>query len=241
MSTHSSVSQVREPAHHRQPVLDRGECGRRYQLGAPIELAELLALPPDDHWYTRTEHGRLALLSPDHQRLHGRPITRITARLNKMLDLPVEVAQERAIAFPKIYNLDGELIRESFLGPKALVPDVTVFVAEPEMVTGPHDGDWYAAEHIGLVIEVLSPGTWREDLGHGSADKVDRYRSFFESGVPEYWILNPAVEHCPVQISSGLFLVRGRTGWEEQPREQATPIVRCRAVPGLELDLESFW
>jgi Uma2 family endonuclease len=43
-------------------------------------------------------------------------------------------------------------------------------------------------EHLLLVIEILSPTTWRQDLGVGDADDVDRPRTYLESGVPEYWV-----------------------------------------------------
>jgi len=43
-----------------------------------------------------------------------------------------------------------------------------------------------------LVVEILSPGTARRDLG----PKRDKYR---EAGVPEYWIVDPASATVEVQ------------------------------------------
>ena len=44
-----------------------------------------------------------------------------------------------------------------------------------------------------LVVEILSPGTARRDLG----PKRDKYR---EAGVPEYWIVDPAAASVEVQV-----------------------------------------
>jgi len=92
-----------------------------------------------------------------------------------------------------------------------------------------------------LVVEVLSPDTWRSDLGIGNADDVDRMRTYLEAGIPEYWVLNPGVEarSCPLPIRSGRFLSRAGDRWEEFEPEDG--VLRSGSVPGLDIDLEAFW
>jgi Uma2 family endonuclease len=214
----------------------------KFQLGAPISLADLLALPPDGFDYTRDEEGRLRLMSPDDQRRHRIPLTRLTRLLNRRLDDPWHVLHEGAIAFERVWDLAGNLLPESFLGPKALVPDITVFSERPALVTGPHGLTFAAPDHLALVVEVLSPGNWRSDLGAGaSATDVDRPRTYLEAGVRELWLLNGGVEQCPLAPRSGKFLRRSEDGKRWLEMEIESGVLRSFAVPGLELELEPFW
>jgi Uma2 family endonuclease len=70
-----------------------------------------------------------------------------------------------------------------------LEPDVLIVLREnaalvgTQVIDGPPD----------LVVEVLSPGTARRDLGI----KREKYRS---SGVPEYWIVDPANARVEVLV-----------------------------------------
>jgi Uma2 family endonuclease len=210
-----------------------------YQLGASIELADFLALPPDGRRYARDAQGRLTLMSPDDWGHHGDPLTYLVTILARWLPPPWRVLHERAIAFPRIYDLKGRLLRESFLGPKALAPDIAVFTKRPAALRGPHGLTFVAPEPLRLVIEVLSPSTWRSDLGIGEAEDVDRSRSYLESGVPEYGLLNVGVLEpgCPIPPRSARWLSRSADGsrWEVIVEGLR---VRSRAVAGLDLDLE---
>ncbi|MBI4614195.1 MAG: Uma2 family endonuclease [Planctomycetes bacterium] len=214
-----------------------------YQVGAPIELADLLALPPDGNDYGRDEDGRLVIMSPDDQKKHNNPINRFVAILIREIGPSCVARSEPSVAFAKIRHLRGQLLRESFLGPRAVQPDVAVWGCEPEYVEGPTGLTWYSPKDLLLVVEILSPGTWHSDLGIGEADDVDRKRTYLESGVPEYWILNSAVDDpaCSVPLRGALLLsaAPGGQAWEEIPIEGGK--LCSRAVPGLALDLESFW
>ncbi|MBI4612574.1 MAG: Uma2 family endonuclease [Planctomycetes bacterium] len=220
-----------------------GLASDRYQLGSYIDLADLLAIPPDGNRYSRDEAGRLILMSPDDARFHGFPLCILAPLLRGLLTRPYRVLHERSIAFSHIYNLRGKLLRESFLGPKTLAPDVACFGRKPGYVRTPRGGTDFAPDGVLLVVEILSRDTWRQDLGLGRADKVDKMRSYLESGVPEYWLLNPAVRHssCTIPPRGGLFLARNAqgTGWEEIRSEKE--IVRSRAIPGLAFDLAAYW
>ncbi len=215
----------------------------RYQLGAPIELHDLLALPPDGNNYGRDEEGRLILMSPDDWRKHGYPLIKLTSFFARSLPPTFDVLHERSIAFEKVYDLKGELLPESFLGPKAIEPDHAIFDRAPAFVTGPHGLTFARPAGIRLVVEILSEDTWRSDLGKGESDDVDRMRTYREAGVPEYWILNPAVRsrNCPVPFRSGMLFsaAADRSAWVEVPPEGG--MIRSRSIPGLELDLEALW
>ncbi len=76
-----------------------------------------------------------------------------------------------------------------------------------------------------LLIEVLSPGTARRDRG-------EKLALYAETGVGEYWIVDPAERQIEFLVNeSGRFVVALPAGGEY--RSQATPEIR--------LDLAAFW
>lgn len=76
-----------------------------------------------------------------------------------------------------------------------------------------------------LVVEVLSPATARRDLG-------EKLRLYVESGVAEYWIVDPQARTLEfLEARDGAFLVR----------LPEAGLYRSAALAGLELDLEAFW
>jgi Uma2 family endonuclease len=215
-----------------------------YKLGAPIPLPELLALPPDGLRYTRDKKGRLALMSPDNAKEHGKPLVWLTRWINRTLADPWWVLHERATAFPKTYDRRGKLVRESFLGPKAIEPDIAIYDREPELIYGPHGLPFFSPVGIRLVIEIVSPKTWRSDLGvPGKKQDVDRPRTYLESGVPECWILNAGVEKAEAHLprGSGRFLERAADGNTWRHLHVVDGRIRSRAIPELALDLEAFF
>jgi Uma2 family endonuclease len=76
-----------------------------------------------------------------------------------------------------------------------------------------------------LVVEVLSPGTARRDLG-------EKLRIYAEAGVAEYWIVDPT-------LYTFEFLVNTGDGFRVSLPEG--PVYRSATIAGLELDLEAFW
>jgi Uma2 family endonuclease len=76
-----------------------------------------------------------------------------------------------------------------------------------------------------LVVEVLSTGTARRDLG-------EKLRLYAEAGVAEYWIVDPVHETFE-------FLVNAGDGFRVSLPDG--PIFRSAAIAELELDLEAFW
>jgi Uma2 family endonuclease len=76
-----------------------------------------------------------------------------------------------------------------------------------------------------LAVEILSPGTARRDLG-------EKLRLYAESGVAEYWIVDPGLRTFE-------FLENTGEGFRLRLPEDTT--YRSAAIAGLELDLETFW
>lgn len=220
-----------------------------YRLGDPIALEDVLALPADGRHYERDAEGRLTLVSPDSPQHHRLPLGRLLRRLNRALDAPYEVLPEPSIALPRLMHLRGEPIPASRLGPRSIEPDVAVFSGQP--------GDQatrIAPERLLTVVEIISDDTFRSDLGLGRADQVDRWRSYLESGVPEYWILNVGVDGAPLPPRSGMFLRNDGGVWRALHVQDAAtggtfrdlPIVtagtvRSSAIPLLTVELEAFW
>jgi len=230
-----------------------------YRLGDPIALEDLLALPPDGRRYARDEAGRLTLMSPDDARRHRGPLVALTARLNRALAPPWWAGQEPSIAFDPLYARDGRRLGPSRLGRRAIEPDLAVFADRPRPIAGDPERTeaWtvYAPDGLRLVVELVSPGTWRDDVGAGEADRVDRWRTYLENGVPEYWVLNAGFEGLAVPTRAGLFLRSDGEAWAslegeglrraEAPVRGVRPVLGGRvaspALGGFALDLDAFW
>ena len=226
-----------------------------YSLGDPIALEDLLALPPDGRRYTRDAEGRLALMAPDDARWHTFPHSSIVRWLNRRLDDPTFVSPDPGVAFSHIWTLQGRLLPPSRLGPRTLKPDVAVFAGPPGFVDERGRARGFDASLLRLVVEVLSPGTHRQDLGLGAADEVDRPRSYLDSGVPEYWALNPTPEPLGgLPSRTGLFLRAAQGRWEPlageglvhapSPVQGFSPVASGRVSSvalGFTFDLGDLW
>lgn len=202
-----------------------------YRLGDRIALEDLLALPPDGRRYDRDAEGRLILMSPEHARHHRWPIMHMYAWLHARLPTGWWAAPEPSVAFEPIWSLRGLRLPLSRLGVRCLEPDFVVFDRRPRFWPGRPDvpdPGWevFAPEGARLVIEVLSPRTQGSDLGQGSRDAVDRWRTFLDNGGEEYWVLNASDEPCGLPARSGLFLARADDRWAPLPGEG------LRAAPG---------
>lgn len=76
-----------------------------------------------------------------------------------------------------------------------------------------------------LVVEILSPGTVRRDRG-------EKLRLYAESGVEEYWIVDPTERQIEFLVRRGEdFVVDLPSGSE----------YRSRALPEVRFDVEAFW
>jgi Uma2 family endonuclease len=102
-------------------------------------------------------------------------------------------------------------------------------VVQPDIVFVGPERAGIVKDHVegapDLVVEVLSPGTARRDLG----EKLELYA---EAGVDEYWIVDPATRTFEILVNcDGAFSVR-------LPEEG---VYRSAALAGFELDVEAFW
>jgi len=227
-----------------------------YRLGDPIELKDLLALPPDGRRYTRDAKGRLALMAPDRADTHRHPLGLLTRLLGRGLELSWRVYQEPPIGFDPIYDQAGNVLPPSRLGHKRIVPDLAVWDGTPGLRRdSPGAAPSFSPARLRLVVEVLSAGTHESDLGTAEEEQVDRWRTYLVNQVPEYWIVNASSEACGLPPRSGLFL-RGDSGlWRPLVGEGLelasvevnglAPVTHGRvessSLPGLTLDLEAFW
>jgi Uma2 family endonuclease len=100
-----------------------------------------------------------------------------------------------------------------------LEPDLVVVLREHadrvgvQVIEGPPD----------LVVEILSPGTARRDLGPKRA-------KYEEAGVPEYWIVDPASASIDVEV-----LREGK--YARHALVKQGEILRSPLLPGLEIAL----
>ena len=87
------------------------------------------------------------------------------------------------------YEIAGDAYLHAQGGRRRVAPDLVLYLVPR---SAPSVGA-FAVEHDGppdLVIEVLSEGTWRKDVGVGS--KISDKKHFYaEAGVREYWIYDP--------------------------------------------------
>ncbi|HEX9801065.1 MAG TPA: Uma2 family endonuclease [Thermoanaerobaculia bacterium] len=120
------------------------------------------------------------------------------------------------------------------VGDKAFVSPVDVALADHSVVQP--DVVYVKAEHgeilrrrvegtPDLVVEVLSPGTARRDLG-------EKLRLYAESGIAEYWLVDPEGRTFEfLVLRDGAYTVL----------LPADGLYRSPAVASLEVDPEAFW
>jgi Uma2 family endonuclease len=76
-----------------------------------------------------------------------------------------------------------------------------------------------------LLVEILSPGTARRD-------RVQKLGLYAESGVREYWLVDPVERHFQFLVNKdGQFVVEVPFG----------PEYRSRVLPEIHLDIPAFW
>ena len=102
-------------------------------------------------------------------------------------------------------------------------PDVLIVlkqnmhIVKQNIVDGPAD----------LVIEVVTPESHRRD-------RVEKFAEYEQSGVPEYWILDPIRRET-------LFYVRNAEGIYEPVEPDNDGVYRSHVLPKLYLSADIFW
>ncbi len=117
-----------------------------------------------------------------------------------------------AMSAPGDISLDGKSL---------LQPDIFVV----PWITGRRPRNWKDVKSLLLVIEVLSPGTWRRDRGLRKA--------FYQRhGVPEHWIvdLDKQLVECSRPDDRSPEIVRDQIEW--RPND---------SIPALRIDLRALF
>jgi Uma2 family endonuclease len=171
----------------------------------PYREADYLGLPDEPR--CELLYGRLFVMSAPTAR-HQHVVLRIARTLADCADRH----GDQALVSP----IDVVLADHSVVQPDVIYVSAARSSIVRDRVEGAPD----------LVVEVLSPGTARRDLG-------EKLRVYAEAGVAEYWIVDPGHETFEflVRADAGSFRLRVPDG----------PIYRSETIPGLELDLEAFW
>jgi Uma2 family endonuclease len=170
----------------------------------PYRIADYLALPDEPR--CELLYGRL-LVTPAPKVRHQL----VVGRIHHLL---LDFADRRggfAIASP----VDVVLADHSVVQPDVIYVSKSRSAIVRDRVEGAPD----------LVVEVLSPGTARRDIG-------EKLRLYAEAGVAEYWVVDPV-------LGTFEFLENAADGYCVRVPEGVT--YRSAAVAGLELDLAAFW
>ena len=176
-----------------------------------------------------------------------RPIEMIAGRV-VMMAPPARVHIETAANIYRIFDryLDGKPCRAYLDNPHVkltkkdtFVPDVIVLCDDDKFKS---DGYIYGAPD--LVVEVLSPGTMKNDFGR----KKDVYE---QCGVREYWIVSPNEQSIQQYLLEDgalklhdVYAVRPDWEWESmEPEERAAvpTAFPCGIFPELEIRLSDVF
>jgi Uma2 family endonuclease len=174
----------------------------RVGLG-PYREADYLGLPDEPR--CELLYGRLVVMSA--------PTLRHQVVVARVLRLLLELADQKgglAVGSP----VDVALADHSIVQPDVVYVSAARSSVLRDRVEGAPD----------LVVEVLSPGTARRDLG-------EKLRLYAEAGVAEYWIVDPSHQTFEFLVNDDGFRLRLPDG----------PTYRSPAIPGLVLELDAFW
>jgi Uma2 family endonuclease len=170
----------------------------------PYRKADYLALPDEPR--CELLYGRLVVTPAPivrHQIVVGAILRRLLELVDRegglAVDSPVDVVlADHSVVQPDVIYVSKD--RVSIVGKR---------------VEGPPD----------LVVEILSPGTARRDVG-------EKLRLYAEAGVREYWIVDPVLETFEFLLNAGDF-------FRLHLPKDAT--YRSPAISGLAIEPDSFW
>jgi Uma2 family endonuclease len=175
----------------------------RADLG-PYRRADYLALPDEPR--CELLYGRLLVMTA--------PTLRHQGIVGEIFRLLADFRDQRG-GHAFVSPVDVELADHSIVQPDVIYIAPTRSSLLTTRVEGAPD----------LVVEILSPTTARRDLG-------EKLRLYAETGVLEYWIIDPG---------PGTFEFLEREGDAFRIRLPEAGIYRSAVIAGLELDVEAFW
>jgi Uma2 family endonuclease len=175
----------------------------RVGLG-PYRKGDYLALPEEPR--CELLYGRL-LVTPAPRVRHQLVVGGILRRLLELVDREGGLAVNSPV---DVVLADHSVVQ----------PDVIYVTAKRSRIVGER-----VEGAPDLVVEILSPGTARRDLG-------EKLRLYAEAGVAEYWIVDPVLETFE-------FLVNTGSAFHVHLQEGAT--YRSAVIAGLAIEPDAFW
>lgn len=176
----------------------------------PMTADDYLALAEDGRRYQLFD-GELVEMTPGPSVRHQLVLQRLFLRLH-------EHDSEGAMGTLLVSPVDV------ILGPRTVVQPDLIFISAARAAALDMDRVRIAPD---LVVEVLSPGTRAEDLGH----KAEIYAA---AGVVHYWLVDPET-----RAISEWWLAEGR--FVERSRAAAGERFRPALFPGLEIDPDALF
>jgi Uma2 family endonuclease len=141
-------------------------------LSHPLTVAEYLEIGEVEPGYTELVEGRL-LLSPSPKRRHSRACSKLWVSLDSQVPPELEVVQDVDVDL-RLGAADepGTVRRPDLVVARRAVADRV-----------DEEGEVYHASDVVLAVELVLPGSRREDHRVKRAEYAD-------AGIPHYWILD---------------------------------------------------
>jgi len=140
----------------------------------PMSRQEYLDLPESTPWgdcpKVEWSKGMAIMIRP--RLRHGIAQSALITQLHRTFGDEAWVLPEMALA----------------IGDDFRVPDIMIVGSEVDP-----DAEFYSGIPL-VVIEILSPGTWRNDL----LEKSDEYLNL---GIPQYWIVDPELGEITIRVN----------------------------------------
>jgi Uma2 family endonuclease len=181
-----------------------------HHTGEPMALDEFLALPVDNTYRYELADGELHVNARPIQP-HLRAAHRLVHQLNQQLPGGLE-----AFAEPDV------VVNPDQLKGRVRIPDAVVTASQWR------DERRLAVDEVLLAVEIISPGSWREDL-------IVKPVEYAEAGIPHLWIIG--LTDGPITLAPYELVENDRHYRQHRP---LNGVVDIDAPWPLTLDLDSL-